>query len=350
MLLHGYAEPHATTQFTTGFKPEVAARFYRPVQGLAVSSIGAGSYLGDLDEKTDNGYSESVIAAITGGINFIDTSLNYRNQRSERSIATAIHKLTGAGNLRRGEFVICTKAGYLVPDAVPALKPGEVAGGMHCMTPDFLADQLDRSRTNLGLETIDVFYLHNPETQLRFLPRSEFDQRLHAAFELLEEKVRQGQIRYYGAATWDGFRKPANHPEGLSLTRMVEIACGLAGDGHHFRFIQLPVNLAMGEAMSLRNETADGKPATVLDAADDLGVSAIASASLLQARLARNLPDEVKQEFPGFATDAQRALQFARSVPGVSVALVGMSNAAHVQENLGLARIPPGGINVRGTS
>jgi aryl-alcohol dehydrogenase-like predicted oxidoreductase len=60
----------------------------------------------------------------------------------------------------------------------------------------------------------------------------------------------------------------------------------------------------------------------------------------LQARLARNLPDEVAQAFPGMQTDAQRALQFSRSVPGVSVALVGMSNTAHVKENLTVARVP----------
>jgi aryl-alcohol dehydrogenase-like predicted oxidoreductase len=208
------------------------------------------------------------------------------------------------------------------------------------MTPDFLSDQLERSRTNLGLETIDVFYLHNPETQLKFVARDEFDQRVRAAFELLEQRVREGKICFYGAATWDGFRKPAGHAEGLSLTRMVEIAKAVAGDQHHFRFIQLPVNLAMGEAMDIRNETVDSKPATVLEAAAHLGISVVASASLLQARLARNLPDEVAQAFPGMQTDAQRALQFSRSVPGVSVALVGMSDTVHVRENLTVARVP----------
>jgi aryl-alcohol dehydrogenase-like predicted oxidoreductase len=339
-MLPGNAEPDLTARFTDRFQPEKSSGFYRAVQGLEVSSVGIGSYLGDLDEETDNGYAGSIVAAVRGGINFIDTSLNYRNQRSEISLGRGIHQLTGAGELHRGEFAICTKAGYLVPEAVPALNPADVAGRMHCMTPDFLSDQLERSRTNLGLETIDVFYLHNPETQLKFLARDEFDQRIRAAFELLEQRVREGKICFYGAATWDGFRKPAGHPEGLSLTRMAEIAKAVAGDQHHFRFIQLPVNLAMGEAMGIRNETVDGKPVTVLEAAAHLGISVVASASLLQARLARNLPDEVAKAFPGMQTDAQRALQFSRSVPGVSVALVGMSNTAHVKENLTVARVP----------
>ena len=45
--------------------------------------------------------------------------------------------------------------------------------------------------------------------------------------------------------------------------------------------------------------------------------------------------------FPGFSTDAQRALQFARSAPGVTTALVGMSNPSHVVENLALAAQDP---------
>ena len=39
--------------------------------------------------------------------------------------------------------------------------------------------------------------------------------------------------------------------------------------------------------------------------------------------------------------DAQRALQFTRSTPGIAVALVGMSQVRHVEENLALAAVPP---------
>ncbi|MEP6534581.1 MAG: aldo/keto reductase [Bryobacteraceae bacterium] len=335
-MLPGYAEPLATHEFTSRFAALRDAGFYRDTQGLAVSSIGIGSYLGALDEKTDRGYSEAVAAAVRGGINFIDTSLNYRNQRSELSIATAIAELVAAGDVRRSEFHVCTKAGYLVPNATPSLDPADVVGRTHCLAPDFLADQLERSRSNLCLETIDVFYLHNPETQLKTVPRGDFDARIQAAFEMLEQKADEAKIRFYGAATWAGFRKPAGHPEGLSLRRMEEIARAVGGPGHRFRFIQLPLNLAMREAV-------DGSRPTILETAGELGISVVASASLLQARLAQNLPDEVAQSFPGLATDAQRALQFTRSAPGVSVALVGMSSAAHVKENLAVASVSPAG-------
>ena len=340
-MLPGHAEPVATIGFEHRFAEQRAAGFYRQAQGLTVSSIGIGSYLGDLDDKTDRGYSAATTAAILGGINFIDTSLNYRNQRSELAIGQAIASLTTSGDLRRAEFVICTKAGYLLPHATPRLDPDEVVGGMHCLSPVFLSDQLERSRVNLGLETIDVFYLHNPETQLKAISRTDFDRRIYAAFELLEKQAAEGTIQFYGAATWDGFRKPAGHSAALSLVRMEEIARAIGGAQHRFRFIQLPLNLVMREAIVERNETVNGKPATILEAAAHLGISVIASASLLQAQLTRNLPDEVAQSFPEFVTDAQRALQFTRSAPNVSVALVGMSSAAHVKENLAVAAIPP---------
>ena len=46
------------------------------------------------------------------------------------------------------------------------LDPAELAGGMHCMSPAYLENQIERSRRNLGLETVDLFYIHNPESQL----------------------------------------------------------------------------------------------------------------------------------------------------------------------------------------
>jgi len=312
-MLPGHAEPDATSEFSGRFANLRAAGFYRQADGLAVSSLGIGSYLGALDEKTDEAYTKAMAAAVHGGINFIDTSLNYRHQRSELSIGKAIFELIAAGEVRRNEIAVCTKAGYLVPNATPVLNPADVVGRMHCLAPEFLNDQLERSRINLGLETIDVFYLHNPETQLKAIAQDDFYSRIQAAFEILERKVSEGRIRFYGAATWDGFRKA----DGLSLPRMAEIARAVGGPEHRFRFIQMPINLAMREAM-------EGKPETILDAAARLGISVVSSASLLQARLAQTPPD------------AKRALQFSLSVPGVTVALVGMSNAAHVKENLAI--------------
>lgn len=320
--------------------------FFRDAQTLKVSSLGLGSYLGNLDDDTDRGYRDAVEEAVRGGINFIDTSLNYRHQRSERAIGMALGDLFAAGEATRDEVVLCTKAGYLVPGAFPGekLSPEDVVGGMHSMAPAFIRDQLERSLANLHVETIDVFYLHNPETQLEHIPREEFDGRLRAAFETCEQLAAERRIVWYGMATWNGFRT-RSADSGLCLGRIVDIAREVAGPDHRLRFIQLPVNLAMLEGIAYNRECLNGRELPVLKAAPALGITVVASASLLQARLSRDLPDEIGRRLPEAVTDAARAIQFARSVPGVSVALTGMSQASHVRENLNVTGYPPSQLN-----
>src|ERR1700682_6368083 len=118
-MLRGHATAPATARYASRFPDQQAVAFYRDAQSLTVSNIGIGTYLGEMDDATDRGYAEAVGAAVSAGVNFIDTSLNYRNQRSERSIGTALQQAVEAGHVQRDQVVICTKAGYLVPDAIP---------------------------------------------------------------------------------------------------------------------------------------------------------------------------------------------------------------------------------------
>ena len=97
----------------------------------------------------------------------------------------------------------------------------------------------------------------------------------------------------------------------------------------------------MTEALTLGNQTVNGQALSVLEAAKDLGITVMASASMFQARLASDLPPIVNEAFPGLQTDAQRAIQFTRSAPGITTALIGMSQIAHVEENLAVAQINP---------
>jgi len=331
-MIAGRATPTGTNRYRSRFPTD----FYRAAAGLSVATLGLGTYLGNPNDDFDKAYTGAITTAVRGGINFLDAAINYRNQRSERSIAAAIGGLLNTGEFQRDEIVICTKAGFLTPGAVdPAtLRDGDVVAGMHAMAPDFLADQIDRSRANLGLDTLDVFYLHNPETQLGYITRDQFESRIRAAFGRLEQIVAEGKIGWYGAATWEGFRKAEG---GLGLLRLVEIAREEGGPDHHFRFIQLPFNLAMPEALTQRPENS----ASVLEAAGEAGITVVASATLLQAKLSRGLPQALAARLPGLETDAQRAIQFTRSTPGITVALVGMSSSKHVEENLAVSRVSP---------
>ena len=144
-----------------------------------------------------------------------------------------------------------------------------------------------------GVECLDVYYLHNPETQLSEVAKPEFLNRLRAAFEFLESAVEAGEIRYYGLATWNGFRQDPRGKEAMQLADIAQIAQEIAGGMHHFRFVQLPFNLGMPEALTLGNQMVRERERTLVEVAGDLDITVIASASLLQGQVARNLPKEI---------------------------------------------------------
>ena len=329
---------------------------YRELAGLTASSIGLGTYLGDEDEPTDALYREAIRAAVAGGCNLIDTAINYRYQLSERAIGAALEQLVGEG-LAREEIVICTKGGFIPLDAArPAdirkyfirtfqeagiASADDIVAGCHVLTPRYLRHQLEQSLNNLGLEAIEVYYIHNPETQLLEVPRVEFLRRMRGVFEALEEAADEGKIRIYGTATWDGFRVSSARQDHLELAELVEIAHELAGDTHHFRVVQLPFNLALTEALTDPTQTVAGQVMPLLQAAQALNVEVVTSAALLQTGLLGRLPASLAGSLAPLRTDAQRCLQFARSAPGVTAALVGMKRQSHVVENLEVLRVPP---------
>lgn len=358
-MIAGYATPEGTAAYRRRVAP-AASEHFRSLAGCALSSVGFGTYLGAEDPATDRLYRDAAIRALELGANLIDSAINYRYQRSERAIGEALAQLIGSGRLRREEVAVATKGGFIPFDGAPPTSrdqyvgyiletfvgPGvvrteDIAVGCHCMTPAYLRHQLDTSRRNLGLECLDVYYVHSPEMQLQEIGREEFRSRVRAAFETLEQSVREGKTRVYGTATWSGYRQKPEEKDYLCLADLVEVAREVGGEGHHFRAIQLPVNLAMPEAVLLANQPVEGRMVPLLQAARHFGVSVMASASIFQGRVARNLPGFVGEAFPGFSTDAQRALQFTRSTPGLSVALVGMKNPRHIQENLAVAGFPP---------
>lgn len=353
------ATPAGTLRYAGRFSGTLAGDHFRESQGLWMSSIGLGTYLGNADEAADAGYRESVALAVGLGCNVIDSASNYRFQRSERSIGEAFAKLFGSG-FGRDEIIVSTKGGYLPFDTHPPRSRQEMAAylektfidsgicvredfvqGSHCMRPGYLAHQLEQSLGNLGLDCVDIYYIHNPESQLAEIPRQEFYRRLAEAFEFLETAVAEGKIGMYGTATWNGYRVGSNSREYLSLSEVLSTARMVGGDRHHFKVVQLPVNLAMTEALGIANQKDGGEARTFLEAAADSGLTVMASASMMQARLSYGLPTIVADVFPGLETDAQRAIQFTRSAPGVTCALVGMARALHVRENLETAKLPP---------
>lgn len=353
----GKATAAGTKRFADRFADSFGPDFYRSAPShLLMSSIGMGTYLGECDDGEDARYVEALAAGIAHGLNVLDTAINYRCQRSERAVGRALRKAIDNGSVQRNEIVLCTKGGYVPLEGQPpgsrkeydsylnreyfnrkVMSRTDLVAGGHCLKPHFLADQIERSRANLGVECIDVFYIHNPEQQLDSVASQKFRSMMSEAFAELESQVQAGRISSYGCATWNGFRVFAAAKNHLSLSDLVDIAKTVGGKSHHFRYVQAPVNLAMTEAIRIPTQQMNGKNAPLLDTARELGVSVVASAALMQGQLAQNLPDGVRSLFPALTTDAQRAIAFVRALP-IATALVGTRSIRHLEENIEAGR------------
>jgi len=350
----GYATTRGTERFRRRFAAQREPYFYRSLSDTVhVSSLGIGTYLGECDDATDRDYVETLTAAFRSGVNLVDSAINYRCQRSERCVGTALREAIADGIVKRDEVVICTKGGYIPLDGRPPatrreyedflrahyfdrgiMTSSDVVAGGHCIAPSYITDQIRRSARNLGVKTIDIYYLHNPEQQLDAITRDDFRTRMRDAFAALEQAVADELIACYGCATWSGFRVDASSRPHLELSELVEVAREAGGADHHFRVLQLPINLAMPEAVRLPTQRTASGNVPLLQAAAELGMTVIASASLMQGQLTRGLPVKVQEAFPGLATDAQRAAAFVRGLPAVTTALIGMKSVAHLREQL----------------
>ena len=242
-------EARATAEGTRRFagRAGAAAGHFREGMGLTLSSLGLGTYLGDDGAAVDAGYEACIAVALGAGINVFDSAINYRGQKSERAVGRALAKAFAAGRARRDEVFVSTKGGYFPHDADDprpmrryvqesfldsGLAPrDEIAQQCHSIAPAYLRDQVARSLANLGLQTIDLYYLHNVETQLGAVDRETFRERMRRAIETLEEEAAAGRIAAWGLATWDGLRVPPEHPDHLSLAAVLAMAKEVGGAG-----------------------------------------------------------------------------------------------------------------------
>jgi aryl-alcohol dehydrogenase-like predicted oxidoreductase len=345
-----------TWSYRDRFHESFGRTYFRRFGDGLISSIGIGTYLGDPTDDVDERYYEAIRTALEGGINVVDTSINYRCQRSERVVGDAL----ADADVDREAVVVATKGGFVPFDGDRPDDPGRyvleeyvdsgivprdsLVSGQHSIHPDFLDDQLDRSLENLGLDTIDLYYVHNPETQLAEHSQSAVYDQLEAAFERLEKRAAAGDIGRYGVASWECFRVPPDHERFLSLAEVISRARSAAetvgNTATHLRAIQLPFNVVMADAFTVEaHDSPDGRQ-SALWFAKEAGLDVFTSASIAQGELADGLPDDIAARLDGDTT-VQRAINFARSAPGVTCSLVGASSAAHVEENLAAGSYDP---------
>ena len=351
-MIAGYATPEGTKKFAERQNQD-SQKNYKNVHNLTLSNVGIGTYLGNPDIETDKLVEASVKKSILGGINVIDSAINYRAQKAERSMGNAISQLINNNDISREEIFVSTKNGYVTNDGdiqedlmqyvmreygkTGIVNEGDISPGYHCMTLPYLNDQLERSLKNLGLECIDLMYLHNSVEGQTHLPREQFLKNLKDVFEFYEKKRKEGKIRFYGMATWECFRVTPENPLFLQLTEVMDIATQVGGDEHGFRFIQLPFNLVLDQAYMLKNHNVDGKTVSALEAAQKFNLGVFTSVPLMQGKL---LTVDTIPKFGNSSTSVS-LLQFIRSTPGITAPLIGHKLESHVKENMDVMKIPP---------
>ena len=334
--------------------------------GLVTSSLGFGGYR--IDDRTSE-HAAALEKALLAGINLIDTSTNYTDGASERCIGNVLARL------RREELIVVSKVGYVQGQALALARSREQDGAAfpemvkymdgcwHCIHPEFLADQLERSLGRLRVEKVDIYLLHNPEYfftdatkrhrsgSLEAL-REKFYDRIRHAFSYLEGEVRRGRIGFYGVSS-NTFVVPASNPEATSLESMWTIAGEVARE-HHFAVAQLPANLFESGAMLTQNNVTGNQ--TALEFAQEHDLSVLVNRPLnafYRERLVRladtpNRSPDVHARIDPFLPPSYRAESLSRkalavltNTKGVTCILNGMRRQSYVDDSLGVLRSAP---------
>ncbi|PKY10662.1 oxidoreductase [Acidithiobacillus marinus] len=326
---------------------------------IKLSSLGVGTFPGAVDDVTDLAVAAIIAQALQSGINVIDTGANYRFGRAGRAVGAGIAKAMAAG-IRREEFFVVGKGGFLTfttgrPEDPLAFfreevvakglgKEEDLAGNVHCLSPEYIAWQLDDLRQQTGLETLDVFLVDQPEVHIPLIGKERMYQKLLQVFTVLEQAVQENKIRYYGISTFNACRVETDHTLFQSLTSLIGLAEKAAGEGnrHHLRVVELPFNALMPEAYTRFSQvTGQGNIGSTIQAAFQLKLTIMASHTLGKGLLAQEEIPSLLEGIPELANAAQRAIQFVRSTPGIGVTLVGMSTPLHLADFLAVAKQLP---------
>ena len=269
--------------------------------GFTTSRLGFGTYRIDTREPEQR---EALKKALREGVNLLDTSTNYMDGDSERLVGSVLGELFKNGELTREEVIVVSKIGYVQGQNLKQAETREQAGRpypdmvkygegiWHCIHPEYLADQLTLSLDRLGLTTLDICLLHNPEYFLSeaahheggdlMIAREAFYRRIEQAFTFFESQVAAGRISYYGVSSNTVTADPSN-AEATSLSRLYDAARSAAKslgmERHHFGVLQCPMNLYEAGALMTRNTGMDQQE-TVLELAQREGIAVLVNRPL----------------------------------------------------------------------
>lgn len=281
----------------------------------------------------------ALLHAIERGCNVLDTAPQFHHLEHERCVGEAVRQAQAAGICPRESLVVNTQVGF-VPDLIETtiskhgfgrvkevveerfIRPGifawaDLAVGRHVMAPRYIRHSVGESLERMGLSYVDGVFLASPTIALRTMSQAQFERRVEAAFQTLEDLSSANRIRYYGVATSDA----------VDVDMVLRLVSGAAGRGSRFRALRVPFSL-------LRQDTR-----RLVDAAAELGLHVFASGCLDGGSPGYILPAELESQ-AGHHPDPAVAIQWVQSTPSVGTALIGSRDRRHIRANIAAAGLP----------
>ncbi|MEG2983131.1 MAG: aldo/keto reductase [Peptostreptococcaceae bacterium] len=338
-MIKGYANLKETKEY---FKNRgIHKNYIKNTEKFYSLLFGMGTHLGEFTDEHSNLYIDTLTYGLENGVNFIDTSVNYREMKSEKDVGVVLNKLINKRKtIKRGEIVIATKGGQiygdceidvkaidyleeiLIPEGILNIEDVNIVDGhMHTLAPYFYETTIELSKRNLGIDTIDIHYIHNPEISMYVLGEVEFYKQLKVLVEFYEEQVEKGNIQFYGMSTWKAFICDENSPWYISLEKVLDIAREVKGLNNNFKFIQMPYNIYNKSALENKTQLVGKEHYCAIRAAKKLGLYTTISSPLNQCRDNDSLSINDKLEFIIDTKDLQATI-------------IGSKTKKHLIENL----------------
>lgn len=301
------------------------------------SRLMLGTHLGDFTDEVSESYRNAIAFALQNGISSIDGAINYRGMRSEKDEGTAVQELISSGKLRREDFCITSKAGLLFGDITERTNPRmylekhlkpcgiteddfcEYDGLFQTLNPVFFEIALEKSLQNLGLETIDVHYIHIPEITRAGTDLATFYDRMENLFRWYESKVAEGRIRYYGLALEFMGTEPEKEKWHFELEELKKRALKAGNGGSHLKYVIYEYNKLCPYPVTVASQRVGGEPVTLAEACRRLNFETVASMPFAMG-------NALKQY------SVRELLEFA--LGGADHVIVGSKSKEHIRELL----------------
>jgi aryl-alcohol dehydrogenase-like predicted oxidoreductase len=293
--------------------------------GRAVSEIGFGAWQIGADWGTvdEDAAMATLHAAADAGVTFFDTADVYGDGRSERLVGRLLRERGGTG------ITVATKMGRRLEQTVDNYSP-----------ENFRAWN-DRSRENLGVETLDLVQLHCPPTDLYYEPEvfADLDAMVAegriAAYGVSVERVEEAlkAIEYPGVATVQIIFNPfRQRPAGLFFKEAARRGVGV--------IVRVPLASGLLTGKYTHETTFapdDHRNFNRTGASFDVGETFAG----VPFEVGLETVDELRELVPDNATLAQFALRWILMHDAVTWVIPGGRSAAQVEDNLRAAALPP---------